>query len=59
MQMGSITETALGKYEEIYKETRDNYRAAMENLKKAAPPYKAARDAYVAATARFTKDMYE
>lgn len=37
----------------------DEYLKAANELKLATAPYKAARDAYVAATATYTKSMYE
>ena len=42
-----------------YVETRDTYLAAAQALKLATGPYKASRDAYVAATATYTKSLYE
>ena len=39
--------------------TRDAYMKAANELKLATGPYKAARDAYVAATATYTKSKYE
>jgi hypothetical protein len=33
--------------------------AAAKNLKEETGPYKASRDAYVAATATYTKSLYE
>ena len=39
--------------------TRDAYLKAANELKLATGPYKAARDAYVAATATYTKSLYE
>ena len=46
-------------YAAPYEENRAAYLADAEALKKATGPYKAARDAYVAATATFTKSLYE
>ena len=46
-------------YATPYETERTAYLTAAENLKKATGPYKAARDAYVAATAPFTKSLYE
>ena len=40
-------------------ETRGAYLKAANELKLATGPYKAARDAYVAATATYTKSLYE
>jgi hypothetical protein len=42
-----------------YRATRDAYLKAANELKLATGPYKAARDAYVAATATYTKSLYE
>ncbi len=39
--------------------TRDAYLQAANELKLATGPYKAARDAYVAGTATYTKSLYE
>jgi len=38
---------------------RNDYLKAANELKLATGPYKAARDAYVAATATYTKSLYE
>jgi hypothetical protein len=46
-------------YATPYEENRAAYLKDAEALKKATGPYKAARDAYVAATATFTKSLYE
>jgi ABC-type transporter lipoprotein component MlaA len=46
-------------YATPYEENRTAYLKDAEALKKATGPYKAARDAYVAATATFTKSLYE
>ena len=46
-------------YATPYEANRAAYLADAEALKKATGPYKAARDAYVAATATFTKSLYE
>jgi hypothetical protein len=48
-----------GEYAGTYRETRDAYLKAANELKLATGPYKAARDAYVAATATYTKGLYE
>jgi hypothetical protein len=48
----------LEDYATTYRATRDALKAANE-LKLATGPYKAARDAYVAATATYTKSLYE
>ena len=42
-----------------YCATRDAYLKAANELKLATGPYKAARDAYVAATTTYTKSLYE
>jgi ABC-type transporter lipoprotein component MlaA len=49
----------LSKYEGTYVATRNTYLGAATALKLATGPYKAARDAYVAATATYTKSLYE
>ena len=49
----------LGEYANTYRGTRDAYLKAANELKLATGPYKAARDAYVAATATYTKSLYE
>jgi hypothetical protein len=46
-------------YAEPYDTARTTYLNDAEALKKATGPYKAARDAYVAATATYTKSLYE
>jgi hypothetical protein len=43
----------------VHSETRNAYLKAANQLKLATGPYKAARDAYVAATATYTKSLYE
>jgi len=48
----------LEDYATTYRATRDALKAANE-LKLATGPYKAVRDAYVAATATYTKSLYE
>ena len=49
----------LEDYATTYRVTRDAYLKAANELKLATGPYKAARDAYVAATATYTKSLYE
>ena len=49
----------LDKYATVYTTTRDSYLTAAKALKLATGPYKASRDAYVAATATYTKSLYE
>lgn len=49
----------LEDYATTYRATRDGYLKAANELKLATGPYKAARDAYVAATATYTKSLYE
>ena len=49
----------LEDYAGTYRETRNAYLKAANQLKLATGPYKAARDAYVAATATYTKSLYE
>ena len=46
-------------YATPYEANRAAYLADAEALKLATGPYKAARDAYVAATATYTKSLYE
>mmetsp|Transcript_11993 Transcript_11993/g.24688 ORF Transcript_11993/g.24688 Transcript_11993/m.24688 type:complete len:83 (+) Transcript_11993:29-277(+) len=50
---------ALQDYADVYETERTTYMKAAEDLKLATGPYQAARDAYVAATATYTKEMYE
>jgi len=47
------------KYQQAYENTRTAYLTAAKNLKEQTGPYKASRDAYVAATATYTKSLYE
>ena len=47
------------KYQTAYETTRNTYLAAAKNLKEETGPYKSSRDAYVAATATYTKSLYE
>ena len=49
----------LEDYATTYRVTRDAYLKAANELKLATGPYKAARDAYVAATDTYTKSLYE
>ena len=46
-------------YAAPYDAARATYLADAQSLKEATGPYKAARDAYVAATATYTKSLYE
>ena len=46
-------------YAAPYTTSRDHDLKAAAALKLATGPYKAARDAYVAATATYTKSLYE
>ncbi len=46
-------------YAAPYTTSRNTYLKAAAALKLATGPYKAARDAYVAATATYTKSLYE
>ena len=46
-------------YAAPYTTSRNHYLQAAAALKLATGPYKAARDAYVAATATYTKSLYE
>ena len=49
----------LEEYATEYETRRTVYLKAANDLKLATGPYKAARDAYVAATATYTKSLYE
>ena len=49
----------MSNYATSYTETRTAYLNAAQALKEATGPYKATRDAYVAATATYTKSLYE
>ncbi len=49
----------IKKYADTYTESRTTYLNAAKALKEATGPYKATRDAYVAATATYTKSLYE
>ena len=46
-------------YAKPYDKARETYLKDAAALKEATGPYKAARDAYVAATATYTKSLYE
>ena len=48
-----------GKYQKAYEDARQTYLKAAKELKEQTGPYKASRDAYVAATATYTKSLYE
>jgi hypothetical protein len=48
-----------GKYQKAYEDARATYLKAAKELKEQTGPYKASRDAYVAATATYTKSLYE
>ena len=48
-----------GDYATAYEKARGTYLAAAKALKEQTGPYKASRDAYVAATATYTKSLYE
>ena len=48
-----------GKYQTAYESARQTYLKAAKELKEQTGPYKASRDAYVAATATYTKSLYE
>jgi ABC-type transporter lipoprotein component MlaA len=54
-----LSDFDLDKYAGVYTTTRDTYLSAAKALKLATGPYKASRDAYVAATATYTKSLYE
>ena len=55
----SAMNSSLTAYGTEYTETRAAYLLAAKNLKEATGPYQATRDAYVAATATYTKSLYE
>jgi hypothetical protein len=49
----------VSDYATPYDTARGTYLKDAQALKEATGPYKAARDAYVAATATYTKSLYE
>jgi hypothetical protein len=49
----------VNDYAKPYDKARATYLTDAAALKEATGPYKAARDAYVAATATYTKSLYE
>ena len=49
----------VSNYATPYDTARNTYLTDAAALKEATGPYKAARDAYVAATATYTKSLYE
>ena len=49
----------VSDYATPYDTARAAYLADAQALKEATGPYKASRDAYVAATATYTKSLYE
>ncbi len=55
----TFCESFLQDYAGTYRETRNAYLKSSNQVKLATGPYKAARDAYVAATATYTKSLYE
>ena len=55
----TLTFNLVTGYAEPYDTARTTYLDAASALKLATGPYKAARDAYVAATATYTKSLYE
>jgi hypothetical protein len=55
----SNTFDLVSDYATPYDTARGTYLTAAQALKEATGPYKAARDAYVAATATYTKSLYE
>ena len=57
--LATLMNTDMSNYATTYTETRAAYLLAAKNLKEATGPYKATRDAYVAATATYTKSLYE
>lgn len=55
----TTTNFNLESYAQTYRDTRGVYLEAASKLKLATGPYKAARDAYVIATATYTKSLYD
>lgn len=55
----TTTNFNLETYAKTYRDTRSDYLQAANALKLATGPYKAARDAYVTATATYTQSLYE
>ena len=55
----SVFNADMSAYALSYTESRTAYLNAAQALKEATGPYKATRDAYVAATATYTKSLYE
>ena len=51
--------STTGDYQKAYEDARQTYLKAAKELKEQTGPYKASRDAYVAATATYTKSLYE
>jgi hypothetical protein len=59
IKMFSALFDLVSDYATPYDAARTTYLADAQALKEATGPYKAARDAYVAATATYTKSLYE
>ena len=55
----SATFDLQSDYATPYETARNAYLKDAQALKEATGPYKASRDAYVAATATYTKSLYE
>mmetsp|Transcript_43610 Transcript_43610/g.89160 ORF Transcript_43610/g.89160 Transcript_43610/m.89160 type:complete len:92 (+) Transcript_43610:21-296(+) len=55
---GGDSDFTLTDYQTAYINARDAYLEAAEALKLASGPYKASRDAYVAAASTYTKSLY-
>ena len=51
--------STTGAYQTAYETARQTYLTAAKNRKGQTGPYKSSRDAYVAATATYTKSLYE
>ena len=51
--------STTGDYQKAYEDARATYLKAAKELKEQTGPYTASRDAYVAATATYTKSLYE
>ena len=58
-QLGANVFDLVDDYAKPYDTARGTYLKDAQALKEATGPYKAARDAYVAATATYTKSLYE
>lgn len=59
MLEGETEEFSLSDYSAQYDMARGKYLDAAKALKMATGPYKASRDAYVAAASAYTKSLYD